>query len=179
MKTNRKLYSKQRNYCASLLRKTKKSYYKNLGERKVSDNKLYWKTVKPSLSEIFNCREKIILSENGEVVKTEKNPAQVNFFGNIVKNLNIPQYSDFDPIIGNVKDPTLKAILKYEKRPSILAIRTKCNRNCAFSFREVSFKEIETEIRLWKLNKVSRHSDIPTKIIKENSDIFWKIICEY
>ena len=41
MKTNRKLYSKQRNYCASLLRKTKKSYYKILGERKVSDNKLY------------------------------------------------------------------------------------------------------------------------------------------
>ena len=112
------------------------------------------------------------MSENGEVVKTEKEPAQVNFFGNIVKNLNIPQYSDFDPIIGNVKDPTLKAILKYEKHPSILGIRTKCNRNCAFSFREVSFKEIETEIRLWKLNKVSRHSDIPTKIIKENSDIF-------
>ena len=112
------------------------------------------------------------MSENGEVVKTEKETAEVNFLGNIVKNLNIPQYSDFDAIIGNVKDPTLKAILKYEKHPSILGIRTKCNRNCAFSFREVSFKEIETEIRLWKLNKVSRHSDILTKIIKENSDIF-------
>ena len=32
-------------------------------------------------------------------------------------------YSAFDPIIGNVKDPTLKAILKYEKYPSILAIQ--------------------------------------------------------
>ena len=39
---NRKLYAKQRNYCVSLLRKTKKGYYENLDERK--DNKLFWKT---------------------------------------------------------------------------------------------------------------------------------------
>ena len=155
---NRKLYAKQRNYCVSLLRKTKKAYYENLDERKVSDNKLFWKTVKPSLSEKFIARERISLSENGEIVKTEKETAEVfnNFFGNIVKNLNISQYTDFDPIIENVKDPTLKAILKYEKHPSILAIRTKCNRDSAFCFREVSFKEIETEIRLLKLNKASQ-----------------------
>ena len=170
---NRKLYAKQRNYCVSLLRKTKKAYYENLDERKVSDNKLFWKTVKPSLSEKFNARERISLSENGEIVKTEKETAEVfnNFFGNILMNLNISQYSDFDPIIENVKDSTLKAILKYEKHPRILAIRTKCNRNGAFSLREISFKEIETKIRLLKLNKASQHSDIPTKIIKENSDI--------
>ena len=57
-------------------------------------------------------------------------------------------------------------------------IRTKCNRNDIFSFREVSFKEIETEIRLLKLNKASQYSDIPTKIIKENSNIFSNLICE-
>ena len=120
------------------------------------------------------------MSEHDEIVKTEKETAEVfnNLFGNIVKNLNISQYSDFDPIIENVKDPTFKAILKYEKHPSILAIRTKCNRNGAFSFREVSFKEIETEIRLLKLNKGSQYSDIPTKIIKENSAIFSNFICE-
>ena len=140
----------------------------------------FWKTVKPLLSEKFNARERISLSENGEIVKTEKETAEVfnNFLGNIIKNRNISQYSDFDPITENVKDLTLKAILKYEKHPSSLAIRTKCNRNCAFSFREVSFKEIETEIRLLKLNKGSQYSDIPTKIIKENSAIFSNFICE-
>ena len=170
---NRKLYAKQRNYCVSLLRKTEKAYYENLDKRKVSDNKLFWKTVKPSLFNKFNARERISLRENGEIVKTEKETAEVfnNFFGNILMNLNISQYSDFDPIIENVKDSTLKAILKYEKHPRILAIRTKCNRNGAFSLREISFKEIETKIRLLKLHKASQHSDIPTKIIKENSDI--------
>ena len=177
---NRKLYDKQRNYCVSLLRKTKKAYYENLDDRNVSDNKLFWKTVKLSLSEKFSARERISLSENSKIVKTEKQTAEVfnNFFGNIGKNFNIPQYSDFDPVIEKVKDPTLKAILTYEKHPSILAIRTKCNRNGAFSFKEVSFKEIEIEIRLLKLNKASQYSDIPTKFIIENSDIFSSFICE-
>ena len=74
---NRKLYAQQRNYCVSLLRKTKNVYYENLDERKVSDNKPFWKTVKPSLSEKFNARERISFIENGEIVKTEKGTAEV------------------------------------------------------------------------------------------------------
>ena len=74
---NSKLYAQQRNYCVSLLRKTKKFYYENLDGRKISDNKLFWKTVKPSLSEKFNAKEWISLIENGEIVKTEKETAQV------------------------------------------------------------------------------------------------------
>ena len=64
----------------------------------------------------MQCQRKDKLTENGEIVKTEKGTAEVfnNFFGNIVKNLNTSQYSDFDPIIENVK-----------KHPSILVIRTK------------------------------------------------------
>ena len=125
----------------------------------------FLKKVKPSLSKKFNASERITMSENGEIVKTKKETAEDfnNFFGNIVKNLHISQYPDFDPIIGKVKDPTLKAIFKYEKHASILVIRNKCNRNSAFSFREVSFKEIEIKIRLLKLNKGSQYSDIPTK----------------
>ena len=77
---NRKLYTKLRNYCVSLLIKTKKTkmaYYENLDERKGSDNKLFGKIVKPSPSKKFNAREKISLSENGEIVKTEKDAAEV------------------------------------------------------------------------------------------------------
>ena len=48
---NRIRYTKQRNFCVSLLRKTKKRYYENLNEKFVVDNKLFWKTVKPLLSD--------------------------------------------------------------------------------------------------------------------------------
>ena len=54
---------------------TTKTYYENLDERKVSDNKLFWKTVKLSLSEQLNARES--LSENGKIVGTEKLTAEV------------------------------------------------------------------------------------------------------
>ena len=47
-------------------------------------------------------------------MQAEKGAAKVFkiLLGNIVNNLNICQYSHFDPITENVKDPTLKAILK-------------------------------------------------------------------
>ena len=162
-----------------MLRKTEWAYYEILDERKVSNNKRFWKRVQPSLSEKFNVRERKSLSENGEIVKTGKGTAEVFhiFFGNIVKNLNTSLYSDSDPIIENV-NRILKAIAKYKEHSIILAIKTKCNRNSIFSFREVSFQYIETEIRLLKLNEASQYSDIPTKIIKENSDIFSSFICE-
>ena len=48
---NRKLYRKQRNYCVSLLRKCKYNYYASLEEKKKSDNKLFWKVIKPSVSD--------------------------------------------------------------------------------------------------------------------------------
>ena len=38
--TNRLAYAKQRNYCVSLLRKTKKDYYANLNEKDIADNKV-------------------------------------------------------------------------------------------------------------------------------------------
>ena len=46
---NRKLFSKQRNKCVSLLRKSKKDYFENLNEKNITDKKHFWKTVKPFL----------------------------------------------------------------------------------------------------------------------------------
>ena len=63
---NTKTHVNERNHCVSLLRKTKIAYYENLDERKTSDNRRFWKTVKtvkPSLSEKFNARERISLSQ--------------------------------------------------------------------------------------------------------------------
>ena len=79
---NRALYVKQRNYCVSLLRKSKKKYYENLDERNLIDNKLFWKTIKPSFSDKIVTRDRIHLTENGEVVKTELETAETlnNFF---------------------------------------------------------------------------------------------------
>ena len=43
---NKRKYSKQRNYCVSLLRKSKSEYFGNLNEKKIGNNKTFWKTIK-------------------------------------------------------------------------------------------------------------------------------------
>ena len=59
---NRIRYTKQRNFCASLLRKIKKRYFENLNEKFVIDNKLFWKKVKPFLSDNVAGKDKIHLT---------------------------------------------------------------------------------------------------------------------
>ena len=44
---NKTLYTKQKNYCTSLLKKSKKKYFANLNEKDILDkNKLIWKAIK-------------------------------------------------------------------------------------------------------------------------------------
>ena len=40
-------YKKQRNFCVNLLRKTKKDYFNDLNINNITDNKVFWKTIKP------------------------------------------------------------------------------------------------------------------------------------
>ena len=94
-----------------------------------------------------------------------------NFFSNIVKNLKIPEYENLDPNFENVKDPILRAILKYKNHPSITAIKEKA-KNAMFSFHEVDKDKIKKEIKRLNKNKASQKSDIPTKIIHDNVDLF-------
>ena len=88
-------------------------------------NKLFWKTIKPSFSDKIVTRDRIHLTENGEVVKTELETAETlnNFFGNVIKNQMIPKYSEYDPSIDRVENRAIRAILKYRNHTSILAIR--------------------------------------------------------
>ena len=79
---NRIRYTKQRNICASLLRKTKKRYYENLNEKLVVGNKLFWKTVKPLLCDKVAGKDETHLIDNNELVKPYLETAKVlnNFF---------------------------------------------------------------------------------------------------
>ena len=56
---NRIRYTKQRNLCAFLLRKTRKRYYDNLHDKSVADSKLFCKTVKPLLCDKVAGKDKI------------------------------------------------------------------------------------------------------------------------
>ena len=67
--------------------------------------------------------------------------------------------------------------MKYRNHPSIIAIRSKCKDKGNFNFIEVDQKQIEKEILKLDVNKASQSSDIPIKVLKENSDIFSNFLC--
>ena len=100
------------------------------------DNKLFWKTIKPSFSDKIVTRDRIHLTENGEVVKTGFETAETlnNFFGNVIKNLMIPKYSEYDLSIDRIENRTIRAILKYRNHPSILAIHERKKSQINFVF---------------------------------------------
>ena len=116
-----------KDFCISLLRKTKKRYYENLNEKSVVDNKLFWKTVKPLLPDKVAGKDKIHLIENDELVNAALETGEVlnNSFSNTVQNLDISRYSNAKPLVSKTNDATLKAILKYRSHASIIAIPKK------------------------------------------------------
>ena len=121
---NKKLYSKERNFSVSLLRKTKRHHYANLNHKDIADNKKFWKTVKPLLSDKSKSNEKIVLLEDNEINEDKDNAGRLNsFFSNAVKNLKIPEFSETNPLAENISHPIFKAILKHENHPSIIAIQ--------------------------------------------------------
>ena len=65
------------------------------------------------------------MTDKRENIKADLKTAEVlnTFFENIVKDLEKNQYSNFDPVINNAKDPTLRAILRYKGQPSINTIQ--------------------------------------------------------
>ena len=60
------VYTKQRNYSVNLLRKEKKIYYNNLDLNNITDNKQFWRNVKPLLSDktakVVKLRLRIIIA---------------------------------------------------------------------------------------------------------------------
>ena len=99
-------------------------------------------------------REKVTLIEEDEILESDINTAQIlnTFFFN------------------NINDPVIKSSVKYRNHPSILKIGEVCNRKkCSFfSFWHAD----EEEILSLDSTKVSQYTDIPTKVIKDNADIF-------
>ena len=66
---NRLAFTRQRNFCVSLLKKgKKKQFYAKLNDTNVTDNRKFRQTVRPFLSEKKNSREKITLRKNEDII---------------------------------------------------------------------------------------------------------------
>ena len=104
----------------------------NIKKVSLITNRLFWKSVKSLLSDKSRLIYRMNISEKCELLKTESETSETlnSFFSNIVKNLNILRYSEFDPVTENVADPI------------ILAIQSNCEKE-TFHFSEVNIEDIK------------------------------------
>ena len=61
--TGRKAYNKQRNLYVSFIRSEKKNFFSNINTSDITDNKTFWKTVKPFFTDKIKTKSKITLIE--------------------------------------------------------------------------------------------------------------------
>ena len=170
---NKVLYNKQRNLCTSLLKKQKRNYFENLDIKNVTDNKMFWKTIKPMFSNKNVTTESITLVKNDEIISDNQNIAELfnKFFANIVLELNLAIDDNLIENTDHISDPVLKAIEKFKYHPSILMISEKYDKN-TFTFQPVTYEDILKEILKLDSSKVCQDTDIPTKLLRLNADIF-------
>ena len=157
------------------MRENKKQYYGSLNVNRITDNKNFWRVVKPNFSNKIVGTNGVILRDGGKIISdTEKVADTFNkFFVNIGNNLI--NNKQFLAETNDASDPVLKAIKKYSVRASILGIKEKMTNNM-FSFRNVTYEEILNEINNLDTSKSAQSEDIPFKITKDNADIFANFI---
>ena len=169
-------YKRQRNFCTSLLRKCQRTFYSNLDPSIISDNKKFWKVVKPFFSDKVSTTTKITLSENDEIQDNDAEVAEIfgNFFSNTVLELNVENDENITEENNNGTDPIIKAINKYENHPSILKRQESVGDKSVFLFSTIKEEVIIEEIRSLDELKATPNNSIPSIIIKEHCDIFSK-----
>ena len=165
-------YRKQRNYCVSLLRITKRKFYEDLKPNSITDNKKFWKQVKPYFSDKTPSNSRIILSEGNEIISNPVQCAEIfnNYFSDPVKNLDINRRLHVCDV-RNIHDPIIKAIEMYKDHPSITKINSPGFTNAEFSFKPVTEKVVQDFIQNLDSSKAFQKYNIPPKLLKNNIDI--------
>ena len=107
-----KAYKKQKNYVSRLYEKERKMFFNSLNPSVISDNRKFWKTVKPLFSNKGNYGNKIKLVENEEIIDDDTKVAEElnNFFKTAVASLDIHENPYTVENVENMSDPVEKAI---------------------------------------------------------------------
>ena len=146
---DRKAYNKQHNRCVSLIRPEEKNFFNNISTRDITDNKTFWKTVKPLFTDKIQTKSKTTLIEkkvvsgvgqeqivSEKVISEDQAVAEVfnKFFINIVLNLKIPTNHNYDTDFLVTNDQVANALNTFRNHPSIIMIKNKRKANQCFSF---------------------------------------------
>ena len=167
-----RLFKKQKNFVSRLYKKERRKFYNNLDLINFTDNKKFWTTVKPFLSDMGIQAKKINLKEGNKIVSEDKEVADIlnTYFSESVDSLDIGENKFIINSADHIVDPIERAIFKYKNHPSILEIRARVQGQ-SFKFYNVTKEDLLREINFLKPNKANTSNSIPVKNLKENIDI--------
>ena len=160
-----------------MYKKDRKIFFDSLNPSIISDNRKFWKNIKPFFSNKGNFGNKLNLVEGGEIIDKDGNIAEElnNFFKNAVASLNIHENKYIVENIENINDPVDKTIQKFEFHPGILLIKNKIGEKVSpnlFSINEVTKAEVLKEVNLINNKKATASNTIPPNILKISSECF-------
>ena len=167
-----RIYKKQKKIVSRLYKKERKFFYDNLDIKYFTDNKKFWKTVKPFLSDRGIKTRKVNLKEGDKIVSDDQEVAEIfnRYFSESVDTLNIQENKFIINSADHIVDPIERAIYKYKNHPSVFEIQRRVQRE-NFKFSTVTKEELLREINFLNPNKGNTSNSIPVKNLKENIDI--------
>ena len=170
---NKATYKKHRNYVTRLFKKEKKFYYNNLDTNLITDNKKFWKTIKPFFSDKHNIRKNIILVDDDEIITEDTKVAETMnvFFSEVVEKLEITGFSTERYFYDVDMNHTSNIIEKFKDHPSILKIKEIIHVSEPFHFSMTNEADISTEILALNTKKPTTFNNIPARLLIENEDI--------
>ena len=147
-------YKRQRNICSNILKSTKKTFFETLNINEITDNRKFWKTVKPFFTDKSKTSNNIILTEKNKTLNSNKKISNTfnEYFTNIIQGLNLREST------GNINVENEESCKKIKENFG--------NEN--FSFETVSKKDILDLIKELPGNKATGSNDIPVSVLKES-----------
>ena len=154
----------------SLLRKAKQQYFKNLNLNDVTDNKSFWRTIKPYFNEKGSGSDKIASSVNDSVLTYEKEIANTmnNYFINITKHLNLKSHTASNTMYIEQITSAFNNHVSIKKIREVFPEFSSNN----FEFTKVTEQSVKNEVLKLNTKKSSAIGYIPATILKQSVETY-------
>ena len=172
-------YKRQKNYCMRLYKRERKTYYNNLDLKSITDNKKFWATLKPFLTDKGIKSNNICLIEEGKIISKDQEVAETlnTFFQNSVSSLLVTEPIEYINDAINIIDPIDGIIIKFQNHPSIIMINAIMDQS-TFSFETSSLAEVVKELNALNTNKSNPWNSISALHLKQYIEICGEVLLE-
>ena len=138
---SRRRFNCQRNFCVSLLRKTKRRFFGKLNHKVVSDIRKFWKTVGPLFSEKAFHKESVILNNDNKIISNNEELTEIfnKHFSKIMENLDIDE----------TQASNIASSFNFETKNKILAEIRNLDKKKAYQESDVPVKIIKNNIDIF------------------------------